>query len=67
MIRNISKHIHSLGQKLTAAADNVQFWTKSNENNIRYREKVLSYQTVANLAGFPELGALPCAGKGLKK
>ena len=81
MIRDISKHIHFLGQKLTA--DNIHSFgqkamntahvigrkfsnTLSKIENIGERAMPV-LQTVANLAGFPELGALASAGKGLKK
>ena len=81
MIRDISKHIHSLGQKLTA--DNIHSFgqkamntahvigrkfsnTLSKIENIGERAMPV-LQTVASMAGFPELGAIASAGRGLKK
>ena len=80
-IRDISNHVRSLGQKLTASnihnigqkAMNTAHTigrkvsnTLSKIENIGERAMPV-LQTVANLAGFPELGALTTAGKGLKK
>ena len=81
MIRDVSKHIHLLRQKLTA--DNIHSFgqkamntahvigrkfsnTLSKIENIGERAMPV-LQTVASMAGFPELGAIASAGRGLKK
>ena len=81
MIRDLSKHIRSLGQKLSA--DNISSFGQKAMNTAHVIGRKFSntlqkidnvgerampvLQTVASMAGYPELGALASAGKGLSK
>ena len=81
MIRDLSKHIRSSGQKLTA--DNINSFGQKAMNTAHVIGRKFSntlkkienigerampvLQTVESMAGYPELGALASAGKGLSK
>ena len=81
MIREISKHVQALGQKLTAqnihnfgerVMDTSRVIGRKASNTLR-KIKDMGHKalpivnTIATMAGYPELGALAKAGEGLKR
>ena len=81
LIRDISNHVRSLGQKLTAsnihnigqkAMNTAHVIGRKVSNTLSKIEDIGSkalpvVQTIASMAGYPELSALASAGNGLKR
>ena len=80
-IRDISNHVRSLGQKLTAsnihnigqkALNTAHVVGRKVSNTLSKIEDIGKkslpvVQTIASMAGYPELSALASAGNGLKR
>ena len=81
LIRDISNHVRSLGQKLTAsnihnigqkAMNTAHVIGRKVSNTLSKIEDIGKkalpvVQTIASMAGYPELSALASAGNGLKR
>ena len=81
ILRELSKHVRSIGQKLTA--DNIHNFGQKAMNTAHVIGRKVSntlskiedigkkalpvVQTIASMAGYPELSALASAGNGLKR
>ena len=81
LIRDISNHVRSLGQKLTASnihnigqkvMNTAHVVGRKVSNTLSKIEDIGNkalpvVQTIASMAGYPELSALASAGNGLKR